>query len=326
MKTYKFILTIIVLSALFACEDVMEQKVDFKVQVASADYLQFTDSAIIAPVGSKITFDFEGEPDFISFSYERFLPTDATLKFATQAAWGTHIANTLQVLVSDSYEGLSYKLVNNNQDSIDVPVFDFDLDSVNVVNHPWTDITSLSNLPTVSNQKQAAVIPINEYRGKKMIIAFRYKTEFAADWQPSWTVSDLEIENTRITNGTNVSTYLAATMGFTPFDILNRTNAYRNEYVSGSWNTSNTAAMQIRQTSKGNALNEDWLISKPIEVPLGLTENSVPIGIKNTTLLVDNYTHTFSNIGEYVVTFKASNYNFKFHDSATKTIRLIITD
>ena len=288
--------------------------------------MEFTDTAIIAPVGSKITFDFEGEPDFISFSYERFLPTNATLKFATQAAWGTHIENTLQVLVSDSFDGLSYKLVNNNLDSIDVPVFDFSLDSVNVATHQWTDITNLSNLPTTSNQKQVAVIPINEYRGKNLVIAFRYKTEFAADWQPSWTVSDLEIENTRITNDDNVSTYLAAIMGFTSFDILNRSNAYRNEYVSGVWSTTNTAAMQIRQTARNNALNEDWLISRPIEVPLGLTENSVPKGLKNTTLAVDNYSHTFNDIGEYVVTFKASNYNYKFHDSTSKTFKLIITD
>jgi hypothetical protein len=134
------------------------------------------------------------------------------------------------------------------------------------------------------------------------------------------------IDNTRITDGSNVTTYLAATMGFTPFDILNRANAYRNEYVSGTWSISNPAAMQIRQTARNNALNEDWLISKPIAVPLGLTENSVAKGVKNITLAVENYTHTFSNVGEYVVSFKASNQNYKYHHSVRKTIKLIITD
>jgi hypothetical protein len=326
MKTYKFIFTIIAFLGLIACEDVMEQKVDFDVKVASADYLQFTDTAIIAPAGSKITFDFEGEPDFISFSYERFLPTNATLKFATQAAWGTHIENTLQVFISDSFDGLSYKLVYNAVDSVYVPEFDFNSDSTKVSTHNWTNISTLSNLPIAANQKRNAVIPINEYRGKKLVIAFRYKTEYAPDWQPLWSITDLLIENTRITDDSNVSNYLAATMGFTPFDILNRANPYRNENVSGVWNTINPASMQIRQTARNSALNEDWLISKSIEVPLGLTENSVPKGVKNTTLAVDSYSHTFSDIGEYTISFKASNYNYKFHDSATKTIKLIITD
>jgi hypothetical protein len=207
-----------------------------------------------------------------------------------------------------------------------VPEFDFNSDSTKVSTHNWTNISTLSNLPIAANQKRNAVIPINEYRGKKLVIAFRYKTEYAPDWQPLWSITDLLIENTRITDDSNVSNYLAATMGFTPFDILNRANPYRNENLSGVWNTINPASMQIRQTARNSALNEDWLISKSIEVPLGLTENSVPKGVKNTTLAVDSYSHTFSDIGEYTISFKASNYNYKFHDSATKTIKLIITD
>lgn len=326
MKVYKVIMAIILLSGLIACENTMEQKVDFDVKVALAEYLEVTDTVVIAPAGSQITFNFEGEPDFISFAYERFLPTNATLKFATQAAWGSHIENTLQVLVSDSFDELSYKLTYNAVDSVYVPTSDFNKDSIEVSTHHWTDITAQCNLPTVANQKQEALIPINNYRGKKLVIAFRYKTAFAADWQPSWIVSDLVIDNTRITNGANVSTYVAATMGFTPFDLLNRANAYRNEYTSGVWNTINPSAMQIRQTVRNSALNEDWLISKPVEVPLGLTENSVPKGVKNTTNSVGSYTHTFNNIGEYVLSFKASNYNYKFHDSSTKNIKLIITE
>ncbi|MFV0392052.1 MAG: DUF5017 domain-containing protein [Paludibacteraceae bacterium] len=327
MKRYKFILTtIIVCAGLIACEDAMKQKIDFDVRVAPAYYLVVTDTSIIAPVGSRITFNFEGEPDFISFAYERFLPTNATLKFATQAAWGSHIENTLQVLVSDTFEELSYKLIYDSVDSVYVPTSDFNKDSIAVSTHHWTDVTAQCNLPTVANQKHEAVVPINDYRGRKLVIAFRYKAEFAADWQPSWIVSDLVIDNSHIMNGTNVSSYVAATMGFTPFDMLNRANAYRNEYVSGVWNTSDPTAMQIRQTARNNALNEDWLISKPIEVPLGLTENSIPKGVKNTTISVGSYSHTFNNIGEYVVTFKASNYNYKFHDSSTKSIKLIITE
>lgn len=325
MKINKFIIALLSIFVLTACENVLEQEVDFDVNVETADYLQFTDTSIIASAGSKITFKFEGEPDFISFSYERFLPTNASLKFATQATWGTSVENTLQVLISETFNGLTYRLVNN-KDSVNVPVFNFNQDSVNVSTHEWTDISALCNIPKVVNQKKNAEIPINDYRGKKMVIAFRYKTTNASDWQPSWTISDLIIHNTRITDGSNVTTYLAATMGFTPFDILNRANAYRNEFVSGVWNTATPAAMQIRQTIKNQPLNEDWLISKPIEVPLGLTENSAVKGIKNTTLAVDSYTHTFDNVGEYEVSFKASKYNYLHQSSVTRIVKVIITD
>ncbi len=312
MKIKNFIIVAFSVFLLTACEDLMEQKVEFDVKVESADYLQFTDTSVIAAAGSKIKFNFEGEPDFISFSYERFLPTNATLKFATQAAWGTNIANTLQVMLSADFEGLASD--------------DFHKDSVNITNHVWTNISALCNLPVTANVKKNAEIPINEYRGKNMVIAYRYKANFVDDWQPSWTISDLHIQNTRITDGSNVSTYLAATMGFIPFDMLNRANAYRNEYVSGVWSTANPALMQIRQTARNNPLNEDWLISIPIPVPLGLTENSAVTGVKNTTLSVDSYTHKFNNVGEYVVSFRASNHNYRYKSSVIKTIKIVITD
>lgn len=312
MKIRNFIIITFTFFLLTACEDVMEQKVNFEVKVEAGDYLQFTDTNIVAPAGSKIKFNFEGEPDFISFSYERFLPTNATLKFATQAAWGTHAENTLKVYLSSDFEGLK--------------INDFDADSASVANHNWTDISELCNLPSVVNQKRNAEIPINDYRGKNMVAAFRYKTSFVDDWQPAWTISDLLIQNTRITDGSNVSTYLAATMGFTPFDIFNRANAYRNEYVTGVWSATNAASMQIRQTARNNPLNDDWLISMPIAVPRGLTESSTVTGVKNTTLTVDSYIHTFSNVGEYEVSFRASNHNYRYQSSVVKTIKIVITD
>jgi hypothetical protein len=312
MKIFRLITAAFVLIAGTSCEDVMEQKVGFEVEVAAASGLQFTDSSVIAPKGSTIRFNFDGEPDFISFSYVRFLPTNATLKFATQAAWGASIPNTLQVYLSESFEGLT--------------TTDFGKDSIAVKTHAWQDVSTLSNLPVAANVKQNASLPINDFRKKKLVIAFRYKPTVADDWQPSWNITDLRIENTRITDNSLVTTFLAATMGFTPFDVLNRANAYRNEYVSGVWSTTIPAQIQMRQTARNNPLNEDWLISRPIEVPAGLTENSVAKGVKNTTLAVESYSHTFDQVGEYDITFKAANHNYMFSDSVSRTLKVVITD
>jgi hypothetical protein len=312
MKIKYFIIIALFATLIASCENELEQPVKFDVKVESADYVTFADSIYVAPVGSKIKFNFTGEPDFISFSYDRFLPTNANLKFSTQAAWGTHIENTLKVLISDSFEGLAMDNYENDKKLIS--------------NHNWIDISQLSNLPIAANIKQDATILLNDYRGKNVTFAFRYNTVFADDWQPSWLINDLVIENTRITDGTKEMTILAATMGFSPFDINNAENPYRNEYVSGVWSIVNPAAIQMRQTARGNELNDDWLISKPIEIPKGVVETGNPVNVKNTTLSVSDYTYTFDKVGEYSVTFKASNYNYRHHSSTLKTVKILITD
>ena len=309
----KYIFLIPVFAGLFtACQDALEQPLKFDVTVEPAAGVSITDSVITAAKGTTVKFNFAGEPDFISFAYERFVPTNATLSFSTQAAWGTHIENTLSVYVSESFPGL---LLN-----------DFGKDSTAISTHSWTDVSAMSNLPKLANTKQKAEIQVNNYRGKTLTIAFRYKTDFVADWQPTWIVSDLLIDNTLTTDNSKVSTYLAATMGFSPFDMLNKTAAYNSESLAGVWYINNPAAMEIKRTARDNALNHDWLISKPIEIPLGQTENSAVASIKNISSRVENYSYTFSKVGEYIVKFNAANQNYIHSESSEKTIKIRITE
>ena len=309
----KYIFLISIFAGLFtACQDALEQPLKFDVTVEPAAGVTITDSVITAAKGTTMKFNFAGEPDFISFAYERFVPTNATLSFSTQAAWGTHIENTLKVYISESFQGL---LLN-----------DFGKDSTAISTHSWIDVTATSNLPTVANTKQKAEISVNDYRGKTLTIAFRYKTDFVADWQPTWIVSDLLIDNTLTTDNSKVSTYLAATMGFSPFDMLNKTAAYNSESLAGVWYINNPAAMEIKRTARNNALNHDWLISKPIEIPLGQTENSEVTSVKNISNRVENYSYTFSNVGEYTVKFNAVNQNYVHSESTEKTIKIRITE
>lgn len=312
MKTLNSIIIALVLVLFFACDNTMERTLTFDVTVDKNDALTFKDSVYTAPRGTTIKFNFSGAPDFISFAYDRFLPTNAVLKFSTQAAWGASVPNTLQVYVSDSFAALAGN--------------DFAKDSSAIRNNVWEDVSALSNLPSMVNVKQNASIDINKFRSKNLCIAFRYKPTEMADWQPSWTISDLRIENNRITDNSLVSAFVAATMGFTPFDMLNKANAYRNEYVSGVWSTANSAAIQIRQTARNNPLNEDWLVSRPIEIPLGLTENQSFKGVKNNTIAVENYSHTFDRVGEYVVRFRAANVNYKNEAVVERQIKVVIVD
>lgn len=309
----KYILFSFSLLTLFSsCENELMQKVSFDVAVAPAEGLTITDTLITAPKGSTINFNFAGEPDFISMSYEHFTPSYSELFFSTMVAWGTHYENTLSVYLSDEFQGL---------------VLDsFKLDSTAIASHTWTDITALSNLPTTVNTKKQAKIDMNKYRGKNVVIAFHYHPITSDDLQPAWQIFDLNIKNSLVPDSSLMSTYLASTMGFSPFDILRGdTTAYKSEAVAGVWSVNNPALMEIKRSSRYAALNNDWLISKPVAVPLGKTVNSQVLPIKNTSNYLESYKYKFDKPGEYVVSFKASNVNYQYKSSVVRTVKLLIT-
>ncbi len=295
-----------------SCEDKLERPLKFGVSVEPGANIVFEDTIITAPKGTNVVFKFTGDPDFISVNMERFNPTRSRLNFSTQPAWGTHIENTLQVYLYESTDSL---LVRK-----------FKTDSATVVNCQWQNITSLCNLPTTANATSKSSVSLDEYRGKKVIIAFRYKTVYANDWQPLWLINNLQINDTVIATGIGVFTTVAATMGFTPFDILNPTAPYQSADLPGVWNLSSTTSIKIKQTPKDNPLNDDWLISKPVEIIRGTTTKLNPIPIKNISTNIQSYAYQFNEVGEYLLTFKATNANYLNKESTEKTIRINITE
>lgn len=312
MKLIKIVMVAMLFGVLASCEDELKQPVDFSVEPEQSSGLVIGDTMITAPKGSKVTFLFTGDPDVINFSYTRFVPTSPELTFSTRAAWGSSVANSLSVFVSDEFKGLLLS--------------DFTKDSVSIASHSWKDITAESNLPVTTNKTQAATLSLDEYRGKDLVLAFRYKPTVVPDWQPTWVVSDLKITNRLSSDDSVESTYLAATLGFKPFDMNNRNDAYRDTLLAGVWSTKKPAELTINRTSSNNALNHDWLISRPVRVPMGMTENSAVVGLKNMAISVDRYEHTFTQPGDYLVKFKAINQNYLHSDSAIVTIRVKINN
>ncbi len=295
-----------------SCESELEQELIFDVSVAPATAVQIGDTVVTAPKGTTLQFDFKGEPDFISFSFDRFNHTKSMLTFSTQPAWGTHIENTLNVFLFETSDTL---LLNNPTK-----------DAETITNRKWKDITSQCNLSTAANTTKKASVSLNEYRGKKVCLAFRYKTDFEADWQPTWIISNLQINDTVINSGVKAASTFAATMGFSPFDMLNLTAPYLSQDLAGVWNLANSTALQIKRTAANNPLNTDWLISKPIEIVAGVHTLSAVNFVKNTTKTVESYSYKFDVPGEYVITFFASNANYKREISTERKIKVIVTE
>lgn len=310
---YKILGVIAFVLILFsACENELEKQLEFEVSVAPAANVQITDSVVTAPKGTTLQFDFAGEPDFISFSFNRFNLTKSVLTFNTQAAWGTHIQNTLKVFLAET----SDTLVLNNAKQ----------DSTKIATRQWTDISALCNLPITVNTTNKATVSLNDYRGKKVCLAFKYTTEFAADWQPTWTISNLQVNDTVINTSTKTATTLAGAMGFSPFDMLNTTTPYTSADLAGVWNITNTAAMVIKRSTSGSALNTDWLISKPLGITKGVNTLSEIVPVKNMTNKVSSYSYLFSVSGEYIITFAASNHNYLYEENTDRKIKIIITE
>jgi hypothetical protein len=204
---------------------------------------------------------------------------------------------------------------------------DVKADSLSILNHSWVNISSGCNFPVTQNGTETSTVLLNDYRGDTIVLAFRYKTANSTGFQPMWTINNLQISSTLIRTGKEISNQAAATMSFTPFDMNNLASGdvvYQSGTTGGVWDISTPASLKIRQTTSGRPMNEDWLISKPIAITRGMTEKGKSVPVKNITVPVDFYTHTFELIGEYFVTFTASNYNYHTHSSIQKTVKIII--
>ncbi|MDR1336026.1 MAG: DUF5017 domain-containing protein [Tannerella sp.] len=301
---------------LAACTEELDKSVEFDAAVQPAQSHTVDAGGVIhATPGTQIVFDFSGDPDFISFSYEIFKATSPSLRFDSQLSWSADADRTLQLFISDAFAGLS---------RTDAPA-----DRAAIAGHAWVNLSPQCTFPTVQNGKERSVVTLDDFRGRTATIAFRYKTVNGAAIQPMWTVSDLQLVSTLIATGIEQSAVSASSMDFTPFDMLNLSPGdapYLSGTAGGVWDTSTPALLRIRQTFAGRDLNEDWLFSRPLEIPAGITTHSAGIAVKNTTASVSSYTHTFTETGEYVLTFIATNYNFKAHSELRKTFRMIINN
>ena len=310
IKTYLFAMLV----SLVACDDPLETPVKFNASIEANDNITVeSDGTIIAPKGTEITFNFAGEPDFISFAYDIFNATTTELSFTSTLSWARNPDNTLQLFISRSFDGLS----KTNAKA----------DSILIQGHEWVNISSDCEFPTLQNGIQAANISLDDYKGDSITLAFRYKTSNNAGIQPMWTISDLQIDNKVIKTGQSSNKTIAATMGLVPFDMIKLSgDPYETNSSPGVWNLSDFSSLKIARTATGGNLNEDWLITRRIVIPKGKLEKGKTVAVKNTTNRVNSYKHTFNEEGEYTVVFRATNHNYKANSSVEKNFKVIINE
>lgn len=328
MRYKIYILSILFISFLIGCEDALEEKVKFNMTLVSEGSSMIKDT-IVVKKSTDVQFNFSGNPDFITFYsgesghvYEyrnrTLLSKDeitSELRFSSFAQYGT-IPGALKVYLSTTFGEMSLDK-------------DKKADSTKIVTHNWIDISDLCNLPTTSSTTlRDAIVPLNDYLGENLTIAFLYQPLNNTAAQPTWEIQSLRIVNTSKTDGAE-SILAASSMGFTPFDIYAiGTAAYQSGTTSGIWSLANIAAtpskLRMQSSSAGVAINKDWLITKPVVINACTPDTGV--GIKTITNRLDSYTHQYNKAGVYTITMIGRNNNFEATSEAIREVVIKVVE
>lgn len=318
---------------LTACDKRLDEDVKLNMKVTSEEAYNIGDTLVVKK-STDVVFNFSGNPDFITFysgengqEYSKRHLTESPvdqitsrLEFATKTQYGSNatVAGTLKVYISTEYTGM----VKNNKKT----------DSTAVEKTNWIDITGLCQIPQTANGASPRTnVPLDQYLGKRLTVAFEYHTTDNSAAQPVWEIYDLKVVNTLISNGIE-SSIKAAQMGFMPLDMYAVGNAAYNTVsnnTSGIWNVSNISnasdpKIRIHSSSAGAALNHDWLVSNPFIINARTPDSG--IGIKTITTRLDSYKYRYDATGVYVVTVIGRNSNFESTSEVVREVVLKVID
>jgi len=276
-----------------SCEKVLTpDPVSFNVTTTGNDY----------QAGDTVNFSISGNPDIISFYsgepgsvYDFKERTSAggmsQMQFTSYVQAGTQTAS-LALLVSTDFDG-TYS-------------------GTGISGATWTDITSQATLSTGSNNTPSGIIDLSSFINddKPIYFAFKY-TGKTGSIQNTWTIKNFEIK-LAMPDG---STAVTATMTTAGWKAVNRKNPAKAWAITAS-------QLQIAGGAADTEDNEDWLITDPLVLNKVNPDRGVPI--KDISILLEEFTHIYSNPGDYKAVFEAFNAAGTSHTSAKREIEITV--
>lgn len=343
MKRYIYLLIPLFALALVGCEDELEEKAALDVTVSSTGNVTWEGNTIVVKKGTPLTFDFTGNPDFITFfsgeSGRKFIYrkrdqvalediVSSKLSFSVWYQYGNAAtsANLLKLYLSETFPGLA-----KNK---------FEADSVLVEGFAWNDLVDPSKMPIAPSNAANAThfeVDFTPYLGKRMTIAVCYKPVSNAAAQPRVNIVGMKIVNT-MKDGTT-STLFAGDFNFTPVNMMchHRLNDQRSmtvnrEYgsvtnsTSGIWNLSGATKGDffIHSSNSGAKLKYSWLVSNMILANACSPDYGQPI--KNVTEGTSSYTYIYKTAGTYKATFVATNSNYKAESQVLRELNIKVVE
>jgi hypothetical protein len=295
---HKIFTGLLALIALTSCKKLEVEGPEFDVKTAKTTY----------KVGETVNFTFTGNPDLISVY--RGIPGEnydfrsrVTAAGIPQLNFTTYIqnmgeTNTLRLMASTNFAGK--------------------YDPAGIAAATWTDITSRATLSTGTDNTASGTIDLTDFKAgdKPLFLAFKYQGYFHATLkQPSWFIRTFNVNNV-LPEGRTSAVAAIGQVGWVGVDVKN---------PSVVWGVPTTGQVAINGTGTEsiNADNEDWVISRPLN--LSAVSADVGVGLKTATTVLTEYPYAFTAAGTYTVTFIATNASRDESKQIVKQITLTIT-
>lgn len=280
------------------------------------DFDVITDKTEYA-VGDTVNFIFTGNPDYIIFysgepgkdyayaDTRNVAPDSVLLTFSTNTTAASSTTQPLSVnrvslLVSTNFSGT--------------------MDSSNIKNATWRDISDVAKWATTTTTLSSGVLSVNQYRSgdKPVYFAFRYTSDTvkANYLARKWTIASFSLRSyfngvfNSLAGGNTGNAVPFTTGGFLNKSILDGTN---------NWAFGNTS-LTFNAPAVGALPNEDWTISRAFDFTQYVPDPG--IGIKTPSVLVTDFQYRVMTAGTYTVTFLAKNQSAGKIKQVTRQITL----
>mgnify|MGYP001180858662 FL=1 len=338
MKIRYNILAVLLVFLAASCSNSLEENVKFDVNAVVGNEMQTEN--ITVKKSQPITFEFNGNPDFITF-YSGESGKDYSMKDKTESS-KEDITTRLEFTAVAQYgnsEGIFKVFLSTDFSGL---TKDPKKDLQNIKSNNWIDISDRCELPITPNagkpnQIKLSSIALDEYLDKDITIGFLYKPYHQKGAQSTYEITDLKIINTDKKSGEE-SEFLATSMGFTPFDVkeLDKEDgkpyqAAKSRGEHGVWFlgglTESPSMLRIQSSpvpADGVSFNEDWLISVPLKLNSRTPDKGVSIKTIHTYL--NQYEYRYDVPGEYNVTFIARNSNIDHHSEIIKQFKVTVIE
>lgn len=319
----KYLIPALFLGVFSSCNSILED-VDFNVTPAVEN---------VYKVGEPVTFNFNGNPDYITFfsgeeghNYKNRFRTEiamediasAEFSFGVKRQYGVQ-SNTLQVFMSDSFTGLAKNDMQADADAIS--------------SHAWVEAAPVAELEKCSDKAFTLINPIDisDYLNH-FVVAFKF-TGKEGGVQRTWTLNQFKIRCT-LKSGLVIESGSATALNFAAFDML-RVGSDVNPYeftitgkpLKGTWFGGSIGSQNQVQMQGGTATqpdNEDWLISTPLK--LNSCDPDKGLALKDMTESLNSYSYVFEKAGTYEVAFVAGNSNYQGEDEIVKKVTITIQE
>ena len=278
-------IALLAMVSLAACTKTEITSPEFNVSFANKSYKE-RDTVLFTLEGNaeNVVF-YPGTP---GFSYENRNRIQAagvpTLSFSTTLNYVGE-TNTLKLLASTDFNGK------------------YTAEGVQAAS--WIDITSRALLATSTTARASGNIDLSDFltpENKRVYLAFRYLGyNHATLKQPKWALTVFSLNNV-LTDGTPVPISVATDLGWAQVDFKNETT---------QWALPATGLVSIDGTTVGaapktNDDNDDWVITKPLDLRKVNPDLSVPL--KNLgSAKVETFPFIYEKAGTYTGVFVGFN-------------------